>query len=403
MGTLGGHLLPGSFFIIVGLWWSFITAIRYAQMRTRSPHKKNGIVGYKSTVTMPLILLPCAGLRRAPVESYLKAFFALLGLSTEVITGFHIYQVPKAEFNLMNAAASESNTEGSHDHHEHVHRRREAGPASQSVPEIYVSKWYFEYVNAQHITMYSAFIFGAVIEIMRYHRVDLPKKLEHVMGVLAFAVEGFLFAFHLHSRHPLDIHLHVLLVYAIYGCAFFTILEIYDETQILFTYGRILCTILQGTWFFEVGFILYPPTTHPAFKWDPEDHNQVMTVTTTFCWHIMLIMFGLLVELIIIKRIYRKSEYMQNQWDELIIIDSMNNHDDCDDFDDSTTRLSKYRHLNETSNMEMTNFLNNLNSDDEQNEKVEFDMRKSKSSYSKNDTENNSSTSSGHYSIEIRK
>jgi hypothetical protein len=403
MGTLGGHLLPGSFFIILGLWWSFITAIRYAQMKMRTPHKKSGIVGYKTTVTMPFIILPCVGLRRAPVESYLKAFFAFVGLLGEVITGFHIYQVPKAEFDLMKAATTGSNSEGSHDHHEHEHRRREAGPASPSIPEIYVTKWYFEYVNAQHITMYSAFILGAVVEIMRYHRVDLPKKLEHVLGALAFGVEGFLFAFHLHSRHPLDIHVHVLLVYAIYGCVLFTILEIYDETQILFTYGRILCTILQGTWFFEVGFILYPPTTHPAFQWNPEDHNQIMTVTTTFCWHVMFIIIGLLVELAIIRRMYRKSKYMQNQWDELILIDSINNNEENDDFDGTSSRLGKYSQLNEPTNMETTKFLNNLNSDDELNERVEFDMRnKYKSSNGKNDTENNS-TSSGHYSIEMRK
>ena len=61
MGTLGGHLLPGSFFIIIGLWWSFITAIRYAQMKMRTTHKKSGVVGYKATVTMPFIILPCVG------------------------------------------------------------------------------------------------------------------------------------------------------------------------------------------------------------------------------------------------------------------------------------------------------------------------------------------------------
>lgn len=66
------------------------------------------------------------------------------------------------------------------------------------------------------------------------------------MGIFAFGVEAFLFANHLHSRHMLDIHLHTLLVYAIYGCVIFCILETYKPEQILFTYGRILFTILQG-------------------------------------------------------------------------------------------------------------------------------------------------------------
>jgi hypothetical protein len=165
MGTLGGHLLPGTFFILIGLWWSFITAMRYVQSKVSGRHGRHG---YKTTVTMPFVCLPCASLRRAPIESYIKAILALIGLLGEVITGFHYYPAPKLEFDAMKSTSGEIM---SHDHdHEH-HRRRRDAPMGQSVPEVYVTKWFFEYVNAQHITMYSAFILGAFVEIMRYHRV----------------------------------------------------------------------------------------------------------------------------------------------------------------------------------------------------------------------------------------
>jgi hypothetical protein len=207
--------------------------------------------------------------------------------------------------------------------------------------------------------MYSAFILGSVVEIMMYHRVNLPAKLDYACGVLAFSVEAFLFANHLHSREALDIHLHVLLVYAVYGCVFFCILEYINPHNVMFAYGRILFTMLQGTWFFEVGFVLYPPTDDPAFQWDKNDHNQIMTITMSYAWHVMLIIIGLLIQLAIIKKLYASSKFFAEQWDELVVIDEAAN--DC-----AVTRV-----LDST---ETTKFLS-LNTDDEDSadEKVHFD------------------------------
>ena len=127
--------------------------------------------------------------------------------------------------------------------------------------------------------MYSAFILGSFIEILRHYRVDIPAKLEFATGILAFGVEAYLFAYHLHGKDVLEVHLHVLLVYAIVGCAIFCALEWYNENEIIFTYGRIVCTLLQGTWFFQIGFVLYPPTDSPTWKWDPSSHDDFMKIT----------------------------------------------------------------------------------------------------------------------------
>ena len=76
MGTLGGHVLPGTFFIIFGAWWSFITTIRFIHSKVRSPfNKKNSVIRYKTSVIMPCLCLPCAKLRRAPVERLILNIF----------------------------------------------------------------------------------------------------------------------------------------------------------------------------------------------------------------------------------------------------------------------------------------------------------------------------------------
>ena len=102
MGTLGGHLLPGSFFIIFAIWWGFITSLRYVQMRYHSangrkqngsagggggPDSKKNQIGYHSTVWMPCVCLPCGPrARRAPIESWMKAILAFIALLIEAYT-----------------------------------------------------------------------------------------------------------------------------------------------------------------------------------------------------------------------------------------------------------------------------------------------------------------------------
>ncbi len=142
MGTLGGHLLPGSFFIIFALWWSFITAIRYVQSKMKSPYKKNSLIGYKTTVTMPCICCPCGALRRAPIESILKATLAFIGILGEAITGFHWKKVPKYTI------ATSSHSMPPMEHMEH-HHKREASNLSTSEPEM-IDTWYFIIGNGKY-------------------------------------------------------------------------------------------------------------------------------------------------------------------------------------------------------------------------------------------------------------
>ena len=350
----GGHLLPGSFFLLFSIWWSFITAIRYVQSKLRSPYKKNATVGYKSTAWMPCLCLPCGPLKRGPVESYLKFFLALVGLLGEIITGLSIRYKPISS--LSKTLTTDSiMSDGEHHEHNHVHKRDASLPN-----ETMISYWHMDYANAQHVTMYSGFMLGALVEILMYHRFDLPAKLDYACGILGFAIEAFLFVNHLHSKEPLEVHVHVLLVYAVYGCIIFCVLEYVNPKEIMYTYGRILFTMLHGTWFFEVGFVLYPPTDDPAYQWDKNDHNQIMTITVSYAWHVILIATGLLIQLGIIKRVYKGSKRMAAIMDQLIMIDDMNSYvsqpvKDVKDYDASETK-----------------FLN-LHTDDSGDERIEFD------------------------------
>ena len=72
-------------------------------------------------------------------------------------------------------------------------------------------------------------------------------------------------------------------MYAIYGCAACVALEAYFRESVVVALGRTYFTLLQGTWFYQVGFILYPPSW--MLPWDQEDHEQMMIVTVIYSWH----------------------------------------------------------------------------------------------------------------------
>lgn len=66
---------------------------------------------------------------------------------------------------------------------------------------------------------------------------------------------------------------HMFLFYVTMACVVSTLMEMFQPTNVMPALCRIYFTLLQGTWFFQVGYILYPPS---GLKWDEDDHTQVI-------------------------------------------------------------------------------------------------------------------------------
>ena len=96
--------------------------------------------------------------------------------------------------------------------------------------------------------------------------------------------ELVLFKFHLHGRGDLDVLVHTLLLILIAGCIVATLTEYKFSANPLAAYTRAWMVLLQGTWFIQVGFILYPPLPF-MLHWEQEDHQQMMLATMMFTWH----------------------------------------------------------------------------------------------------------------------
>jgi len=201
MGTLLGHIVPGTFFTLFAIWWGFCISIKH--YRTRKSRKS---YIYHATTTFPCVC--CSSCRDIPMESYLKLFCSIVGMLGEFITGFtHLYD-------------------------ETLKRK----------------VWGFGENNAQHITMFLGFGVASLFEILVHFKYSLPSGIEYLANILAYGIQAFLFHFHLHGRNEIDIHVHTLLVYAIVFCMIGTIWEYNRPNEILATYARIAGTFLQGLW-----------------------------------------------------------------------------------------------------------------------------------------------------------
>ncbi|KFU93546.1 Transmembrane protein 45B, partial [Chaetura pelagica] len=227
MANFKGHALPGTFFLLFGLWWSVKYPLRYlSQKAAKKSHK---IYVFQ---------------RVDAIEGSIKIIFALIGMLAEqfVPDGPHLY--------------------------------------------LYTgeSRAWVKLMNWQHSTMYLFFGLAGVLEVLSCLCPGAaPRGLERLALALALLVEGCLFYYHVLHRPMLDQHIHTLLLIAIFSGACSTLLEVFLWDNIVLELFRAGVTILQGTWFWQIGIVLFQPWGGPM--WDEEDHSNIMFLTMCFFWH----------------------------------------------------------------------------------------------------------------------
>ncbi|XP_066502155.1 transmembrane protein 45B [Hoplias malabaricus] len=224
MANFKGHALPGTFFFLFGLWWSVKCPLQRTWEK-RQPGGKQQMPKFFKRIDL--------------IEGVLKTFFAFVGIMAEQF-------VP----------------DGPHGH-------------------LYNGGW-IKLMNWQHSTMYLFFGISGIADILCSFPLPVPAGLDRLSLSLALFVEGFLFYYHVHDRPLLDKHIHSLLLVAVFGGAASTMLEAFIQDFTLLELFRSSVAILQGTWFYQIGFVLYPLNGE---EWDTSSHDNVMFITMCYCWH----------------------------------------------------------------------------------------------------------------------
>ncbi|XP_078115933.1 transmembrane protein 45A [Sander vitreus] len=234
MGSFKGHALPGSFFLVAGIWWTGKHSLWHATRRNKS-------IGSTRLASR-------ASQRRLEIiESSVVLFFSFVGMLAEQFAA--------------------------------------GGPRLQLYD--FAEKHWEYLMNWQHATMYLFFGLAATVNLIVHTTEVAPMALDRLMLAIAFFNEGFLFFYHLHGRSMLDVHVHQLLLFAIFGEAVVAFLEVFHRGNIILELLRCTLTLLQGSWFWQIGYVLYPP--HGP-EWDLNDHNNMMFITMCYSWHLAFAM-----------------------------------------------------------------------------------------------------------------
>jgi len=219
MGSLQGHLLPGSMFIIISVWW-FIGETLQKRHGGYFNRSRGRFRGSKAAVQPVWYSCPGTRLSSLPVEPIAKIVFLVLGVLAELF-------VSRA------ATLYDENGELIAQHLD----------------------------NYTHAVMYGFFGLSGLVDLMVwFDLLPLPPKFDYFVFSLAFWFEGFLFCFHLHGRDELNVRLHTFLYILVFvTAAVFFLAVISDQFFHLLSFLKAYLMGLQGSWFFQAGFVLFGP------------------------------------------------------------------------------------------------------------------------------------------------
>lgn len=295
MGSLAGHVLPGSFFLIYGLAWVYLAMWTNLKMKTVSGSSKkikrreSGSTAASTSFfefkrdqglsRKSWLPLPCCP--RIPLEPIFKILFPALGIIAELF--FDMVKYP--------------NESGVHLVAKVYHIKNEDGTFNGMG-------------KLHHITMYAAFLLSGLVDVLTIF-VKFPRVTSSLFLSIAFWTEGILFYFHTHGRDAVNVQIHLLLTIVIFACVFFSLMRVFFATNFVINLGLACTIVLQGTWFIHAGYLLFPPGGHGIISLNAvaearsdddhskqdeiQEHNSEMYVSAVFTWHVMCLAAAMLI------------------------------------------------------------------------------------------------------------
>lgn len=231
MGTFAGHAIPGSAFLVWGVWWYGHT-LRHISVSEAPARPADGGPKTSSSSSDGQLPMPRDGVWKAPV------YFTKLEPALKL-----------------------------------------AVPAAALVGELWWASWRLvdsSVVNYQHATMYLFFVAAGATDFLEMKRA-LPAYAGRLALMLAFLFEGVLFFGH-HDNSPLEATLHRILIYVILFQVLVLALE-WRYRHVALSVIRCFGLILQGMWMLQIAYLLF------YLRYDTANHTNVMRAHLFFAWH----------------------------------------------------------------------------------------------------------------------
>lgn len=250
MGDFLGHAVPGAMFLLLSIWWFLGSLLQTRQ--NSCAHSRRGLL--RSTVSSngrfkslaPTVWYPCPGktLSKIPLEPIVKVLSAVTGVTGELFFDGSWALVDKN------------------------------------------GKFVTEHLNNHsHTAMYCFFGLSGVVDIVMWSEsaIPLPPRFDFMILSACFWVEGLLFYFHLHGHSNISVRLHTILYIVIFVTALMFLANVFlTRHEPLFALMRAIMLGIQGTWFFQIAFVLYGPK-----PWE-DNHANVEFLAIAFAWHLFI-------------------------------------------------------------------------------------------------------------------
>ncbi|XP_020839941.1 transmembrane epididymal protein 1 [Phascolarctos cinereus] len=232
MGDFGGHMIPGLAIFIFGIYQGVLTSLSLLRDQL-SPH--------------PPTSQRTGWLWQLPVGALLKVLFGTISFLHE-ISSLHATMIV-TDYN------------------------------DPYFSIIFPMMW-------QHFTMFTVFILSGLVDLVS--RVCLAKRrlgLEVAAQILATLVLVPLMFCHLWHMEGLEKQSHILLLFSISLLALAMTIELWVPNQPQLWLIKTWLFLVTGTWLMHMAFMLFYPVT--ARAWHHYTTENIMFLTTFFCWHLV--------------------------------------------------------------------------------------------------------------------
>ncbi|XP_028386872.1 transmembrane epididymal protein 1A-like [Phyllostomus discolor] len=138
----------------------------------------------------------------------------------------------------------------------------------------------------QHLTMFILLSLSGCADVTSKNL--LPRRcvfLERGVLVLAFYVLLMLLVSHVQDSTGVELQVHCLLILVVFLLMLVLTVELWAPNAFGLPLIETFLFLMMGSWLVQAGFILYRPVT--GYPWDDDDISDIMFVTTFFCWHMM--------------------------------------------------------------------------------------------------------------------
>ncbi|XP_012384691.2 transmembrane epididymal protein 1 [Dasypus novemcinctus] len=139
----------------------------------------------------------------------------------------------------------------------------------------------------QHLTMFILLTLNGCVDIMSKNL--LPQRcvaLELGIRILTFYVLLLLLVSHTQGTGGVELQVHSLLILVVFLLMLVLTAELWAPDMSHLWLIETFLFLTMGSWLMQAGFILFKPVS--SYPWQDDDINDVMFVTTFFCWHVMI-------------------------------------------------------------------------------------------------------------------